>query len=308
MKHTATAATLWMALLSTSIAADLAPDSAASASATPAAASAASSPDGAASPSPAPSPLEIPAGAMVRTDDTSLAYFAAAKATIPNDLAIYRPGPNMPEASPQLLRDQITKTSTTDFLGYMPRLRVTGCAQCKGSDFSKIMKHFLKGLGSYTDGPGKVEYRGELPIEIRWFNIGSSFLPTSTSQFGISYVYEGKLISMGRSTAVGSASDIYKKAEDLGLRLGYELLFRIGAGLKPQTLMFLDAHDTSLRKANLALGAGLTHIHTALGGVDARSRIEPVDPARHAHLLPAIDGIQPGEVRPITETVLIPNM
>ncbi|WP_422191917.1 hypothetical protein [Aquabacterium sp.] len=206
MKHTATAAPLWMALLGTSMATDLAPDSAAAASATPAAtASAASSPDGAAAQSPAPAPLEIPVGAMVRTDETSLAYFAAAKATIPNDLAIYRPGPNMPEASPQLLRDQLTKTSTTDFLGY-------------------------------------------------------------------------------------------------------ELLFRIGAGLKPHTLVSLDANDSSLRKANLAMGAGLTHIHTALGGVDALSRIEPVDPAKHAHLLPASDGIQPGEVRTITETVLIPNM
>ncbi len=244
---------------------------------------------------------------MVRTDETSLAFFAKTKASIPNDLSIYRPGPNMPEASPQLLRDQMSKTATTDFLGYMPRVRVTGCPQCKGSDFSKIMKSFLKGLGSYTDGPGKIEYRGELPIEIRWFNIGSSFLPTSTSQFGISYVYEGKLISMGRSTAVGKASDIYQQAEDLGVRLGYDLLFRIGVGLKPYTLMSLDANGTSMRKASLALGAGLTHVHTALGGVDARSRIEPVDPARHAHLLPAIDGINPGEVRPITEMILVPD-
>lgn len=57
----------------------------------------------------------------------------------------------------------------------------------------------------------------------------------------------------------------------------------------------LEGHEhlLSRRTDGRAAGGGLVGIKSLVGGVDARSRIEPIDVTKHARLLPAIDGIQP---------------
>lgn len=264
--------------------------------------------DGATAAAPAKPFMDIPAGAMARTDEISVAYFARAKANVPGDIAIYRPSVNMPEASMDFLRDQVTGKPTTGFLGYLPRLKIYPCADdCKGSDYDRILKSFLRGYESYTRGDGKVEWRGEMPVEVRWFHMKTMFVPLSSSQFGISFVYEGKLVSLGKSTSTSSATSIFSHAEALGERMAYDLLMRAGAGLRPRFMTHLDS-ESGLTKVNEVVGSANVAIRALAGGVDARSRIEPLDPGKHARLLPAFDGIAPGEVRPIKEMLWLPDL
>jgi hypothetical protein len=152
-----------------------------------------------------------------------------------------------------------------------------------------------------------VQYRGEMPIEVRWFHIKSMFNPLDSNNFGISFVFEGKLVSLGKTTATKSFTGIGQMAEDLGERLAYEMMFRAGLGLRPRFLHALDSGST-LHQITAGVGAVNVGIKQLVGGIDARSRIEPVDPVKHGRLLPAVDGIHPGEVRPIAEMSLLPNL
>lgn len=248
----------------------------------------------------------IPKDATVRSGEAHVAYFIRAKASVPGDLTVFRTSLNMPELSTAFLADQITEKTTTDFLGYMPKLKITHCDECNGRAFNRVMERFLKGYASYGTGDGKVEYRGVMPIHIRFFDMASMLNPMGTSAFGVSFVYEGKLITLGRQ--VGGKDAIYSHAEALGERLAHEVLMRIGAGLRPQSLVYLDNKDSNSRQVTLALGKTLTGLNVLTGGIDARSRVEPVDMEKFGHLMPAIDGIKPGEVRPVAEMIYIPNI
>lgn len=272
------------------------------------AAETADAPEAAASaPAAEPKLMDMPAGATVRTDEAYVAYFVASKASIPGDLTVFRPNPNMPEVTKQFLADQITKSPTTGMLGYMPRLVVHPCEGCSGSDYEKAVAKLVAGYESYSRASrsdGAVQYRGVMPVEVRWFGTKTLFVPLSQNQFGISFVYEGKLVSLGKST---TQTTVFSQAETMGERLAYEMLLRAGVGLRPRFLLALD-NDSAMSQVNKGVGTINVGIKSLVGNSDTRSRIEPVDPVKHARLLPAVDGINPGEVRPISEMHLLPNL
>lgn len=263
----------------------------------------------ASAPAPAPGPAVagLPAGATVRSDEASLAFFTKSKTRIPQDLAVYRDNPSMPHANADFLRDQVTGVATTSFFGYLPTPKLTACAEgCDDSAYPRVIQAFLKGYTSYT-AKAKVEFRGEMPIQVRWFHPKRFFVPLDSNSFGISFVFEGKLISLGKTTVSNSKTTIDDLAYEMGERLAYEMLFRAGAGLRPQFLTAMDENGV-LGQAGIAAGAVNGAIKSLIGGVDARSRMEPVDPVAHKHLLPAVDGIEPGEVRPIGKMMFIPSV
>lgn len=92
------------------------------------------------------------------------------------------------------------------------------------------------------------------------------------------------------------------------LALEIEKLLNQNIGLE----VVQDGLFTAMNEGSLAgVATGLSNVNTAINGSlgveDVRSRIEPVTDA-YKHLLPAIDGIGPNEVRPVTEMKYISTL
>ena len=109
---------------------------------------------------------------------------------------------------------------------------------------------------------------------------------------------EGKVISLGKATVLGGSGTAKDLASDVGARIAGELAFTLGVGAKPTYLSKTNNIGDGIAGGISAAGAKLD---SAMGGADVRARIEPATEA-NLNLLPAIDGIQPNEVEPITET------
>lgn len=249
----------------------------------------------------------LPQGAVVRTDDANLAYMRKSNFQAPADLTVFRPSENMPELSREFLVENVTGLSNVDLIGHMPRLKVLPCPKgCNGSSYEKTVAKFVRGYDSAVS-TNKAQYRGEMTVQVRWFHEKMLFVPLSVNNFGISFVYEGKLISLGKTSASRSTTQVGALAEEVGQRLAFDMLFRAGAGIRPTFLKALDA-DSATGSAAIALGSGLAAVQSLTGADDARSRIEPASTETHKHLLPAVDGIAPGEYKPINEAKFIPNL
>lgn len=230
-----------------------------------------------------------------------------------SSLALFRPSPNMPEVTHEgFLRGMTETNSTPDraagaaksnkspVLGYLPKLKVLPCAVgCKGSKYDEAVSAFIKGYR----GAGVFQDRGELIVQVRWFNVRPFLMrqmPYSADQFGVSMMLEGKLVSFGLSSGVGKSVDAAELASDLGARLAVDLAFTMGLGkrstlLNPYNSQVLGGVPDAIIRTSKSVKA-------FLGDDDMSSRMEPATEA-HQHLLPAIDGIQPGEVNPITEVI-----
>lgn len=230
-----------------------------------------------------------------------------------SSLALFRPNPSMPEITHEgYLRGMTESNSAPDqaagnakaqkgqVLGYLPKLKVLPCeVGCKGKKYEEAVREFIKGYR----GDGLFQERGELIVQVRWFNTRSFFMvqmPYSADQFGVSFILEGKLVSVGLNSGVGATIYADELAHDLGARLAMDLAFTMGLGkrstlLNPYNGQIYGGVPDAIVRTNVA-------VQGVLGVDDMRSRMEPATEA-HQHLLPAIDGIQPGEVNPISERV-----
>lgn len=244
--------------------------------------------------------VKLPEGVITAQHPLKLAFLAKH----PGLQAYFRPSDNMPEVvNEDLLRGELepgkSPGKVSRFIGYMPKLKVLPCPKgCEGSDYEKAVAKFIKGYRSEEFGKG-IQERGELIVQVRWFNARPFFqrsLPYGADSFGVSFLLEGKLVSLGMSSGVGIDTQAYTLAERMGARLGAELLFTLGLGAKP-SYVTPEARvvDGSLTDQFTSFSA---KAFSLLGKDDVRSRIEPAT-AEHAHLMPAIDGIQPGEIAPI---------
>lgn len=224
---------------------------------------------------------------------------------------VYRPSENMPEVvNEDFLRGYIEGAKAPSpgeqvTLGYLPKLKIVPCDDgCSGSDYEKAVKRLIEGYG----GAGIFSYRGELPVKVRWYrfrNFLERRVPLSTDEFGLSFMLEGKMISIGQRTMSGSRATAADMAEVVGGRLALQLSMTLGMGVKPPYLDYdpnnVEGWAVALDNV-LAVGRGVEKL---MGRDDLRTRIEPVPDKLADVLSPAIDGIKPGEINPINQ-VLIP--
>jgi len=244
-------------------------------------------------------PVQLPAGATTEKNPLKQEFIAKASAKP----AIFRPSDSMPEiVNEDLLRgmSQSGKApgKASSFIGYMPALKVLPCAKgCEGKDYDRAVKEFIKGYR----GDGKYfKERGEMIVQVRWFNVRPFLmrqLPYSADLFGVSFILEGKLVSLGKKSGVGVSISAHELARDIGARLAVELAYTLGMGVKPTYLSATNDASAGIGGTIMRTGAAVDGV---LGVEDVRSRIEPVT-EEYRRLLPAIDGIEPGEVEPITE-------
>jgi hypothetical protein len=242
----------------------------------------------------------LPDGVMTVQHPLKAEYIAKTK--LP--LAVYRPSPNMPDIDNEdLLRGVVESGKTpgnmSKRVGYMPKLKVIPCATgCEGSDYEKAVKALIKGYR----GDGKsFEERGEMPVQVRWFKVRPFLqrqLPYGADEFGISFMLEGKVVTIGMNSGVGKSISAHELAKEMGGRLAVDLAFSLGLGSKSN--MFADVQ--AMKDGTLAAGVSGVNagINSALGVTDTRSRIEPAT-EMHANLLPAVDGIKPNEIAPIKQ-------
>jgi len=252
---------------------------------------------------PAAPATDLPAGIVTEQNPLKLAALEESKL----ERAVFRPGPNMPEITNEdLLRGQLKPgekpANVSGVVGYLPKLRVLPCEKgCEGKDYERAVAAFVKG---YRGEAGLFRERGEMVVQVRWFNYRPFLmrgLPYGADYFGVSFVMEGKLVSIGRSTGVGSHSTAVDVAGTLGARFGFDMAFTLGMGARPT---FLNPLRSEVLQA---ASNGITAVQGVLGGEDTRSRVEPASLAQ-ATLLPPIDGILPGEVRAITAPYLAQSL
>lgn len=245
---------------------------------------------------------QLPADVVTEQNPLKTGFMAKATAAP----ALFRPNPSMPEVvNEDLLRGMVDtgkvpsaaprKAST--IIGYIPKLKVLPCAKgCSGSDYDRAVKEFVTAFR----GDSKLyAERGEMIVQVRWFNVRPFLMrqmPYSSDLFGISFVLEGKLVSLGMKSGAGISVSAHELASDMGARLAMELEFSLGMGVKPTFLTATNDAGVGVTGAVMSTGAAINGL---MGIEDVRSRIEPVTMDQARALLPAIDGINPGEVAQI---------
>ncbi|MEM8516300.1 hypothetical protein [Janthinobacterium sp. CAN_S7] len=239
----------------------------------------------------------LPEGVATDKNPLKQAYIHNSK----NTPAVFRPNPSMPEiVNETVLRgyaeDSKEPKDVSQFMGYMPKMKVLPCAKgCEGRDYDRAVKSLIEGFR----GDKKLyQERGEMIVQVRWFNVRPFLqrqLPYGADLFGISFMLEGKVVSLGKSSGAGKSISAYELARDIGARLGMELALSLGMGVKPPALEPVEGRDKVLAAKFMNASAALNDFQ---GIEDVRPRIEPATEA-HAVLLPAIDGIRPNEINPI---------
>ncbi|MEM5386807.1 hypothetical protein VSR68_24910 [Paraburkholderia phymatum] len=244
----------------------------------------------------------MPPGVVTETNPLKVAFMAKSKA----QPALFRPNQNMPEITNEdLIRGyaengEASGRNVSSVIGYMPKLKVLPCpVDCQGSDYEKAVAAFINGF----EGEGNhFKPRGEMIVQVRWFHQRPWYqrgLPYGADDFGVKFMLEGKVISLGKATMVGGKGSIDSAdlAHDIGARMAVELAFTLGMGVKPT---YLDTSNNLGKGLVGTLSTVNTTIGSVLGAEDVRPRVEPATDAS-VNLLPAIDGIQPNEIAPITE-------
>ncbi len=243
---------------------------------------------------------DLPEGVTTEQHPLKRAFLAKGTA----QPALFRPSDNMPEiVNEDLLGGMSSSGKTPDkvsaFAGYMPRIKVLPCPEgCEGKEYERAVAEFTRGYR----GDGKFfKERGEMIVQVRWFKARPFYLrslPYGADTFGVSFLLEGKLVSLGKRSLVGSSgARAHELARDIGARMGCELALTLGVGAKPTYLSSSNNASTGFRGSVSAANATITGL---MGADDVRSRIEPATEA-HASLMPAIDGIAPGEIAPLAE-------
>jgi hypothetical protein len=244
---------------------------------------------------------QLPPGVTTEQNPMKVAFMARSLAKP----AFFRPNQNMPEITNEdLLRGyaengKASGRNVNSLIGYMPKLKVLPCpVDCNGSDYDKAVAAFIDG---YEGEGNHFQHRGEMIVQVRWFHQRPWYqhaVPYGADIFGVEFMLEGKVISLGKHTVVAGKGtvDSADLARDIGARMAAELAFTLGMGVKPSYIY--SANDLGQGVAG-ALSAVNTTIDGVLGVEDVRPRIEPATDANN-NLLPAIDGIQPNEIEPIT--------
>lgn len=256
--------------------------------------------------SPAETAAHPPEGVTTEQHPLKLAFIARAGATP----AQFRPSRNMPE----IVHEDLIRGATepgkapgkaSQLIGYMPKLKVLPCEKgCEGKDYERAVAEFIKG---YRGDARHFQERGEMIVQVRWFHVRPFYmrsLPYSADVFGVSFILEGKLVSLGRDSGAGISVKAHQLAHEIGGRLAVELAFTLGMGVQPSYVAPRTRLEGSFAGKVLATTQAIDGV---LGVDDVRPRIEPATQA-HAALLPAIDGIHPGEIAPITETAYIKSL
>jgi hypothetical protein len=222
--------------------------------------------------------------------------------------AYYRPNENMPDLSNEdALRGKLSDGKTEaqargEVIGYMPRLRVIPCSDgCDGSAYDKAVAALVSG---YRGTMPNIAYRGEMLVRVSRFHhlsFLSSMVPTFNESISIQFVMQGRLVTLSKAAMDnhGSATDL---AEQLGSTLGTQVLLQLGVGIAPGVT--IPEQNTGLHSATHSVLKVTGAILGAIGTDTARSTVGPV-PEGDVSLLPAIDGIGPNEVDPLTETTSI---
>ena len=238
----------------------------------------------------------LPDGVTTEQNPLKVQYLRATR-TVP---AVFRPNPSMPETVNQAVLEGLAATgkqpsSVSDFFGYKPKVKVLPCAKgCEGREYEKAVKEFIS---AFDADKKHWKERGELIVQVRWFNARPFLqrqLPYGADQFGVSYMLEGKVISLGKSSGVGKSISAHELAASVGSRIVQDLMLSLALGAKPLSLL-PEGRDEGMSAKFMNATASLDN---ALGVDDVRPRIEPANEA-HAVLLPAIDGIKPNEVAPL---------
>jgi hypothetical protein len=245
---------------------------------------------------------QLPAGVTTEQNPLKVAFMEKSS-SVP---AYFRPNQNMPEiVNEDLLRGYAENGKATGrnahaLIGYMPRLKVIPCpVDCSGSDYDKAVAAFIKG---YQGEWGRnFQPRGEMIVQVRWFHERPWYqrsLPYGTDSFGVEFMLEGKVVSLGKKSIVGSSVTADELAENIGSKLGFELAYTLGMGVKPT---YINQPDSATNAVVGAVHATATALDSIFGADDVRPRVEPATEA-NSNLLPAIDGIQPNEIAPMTGT------
>jgi hypothetical protein len=241
----------------------------------------------------APADASLPEGVVTEQNPVKKAYLALKKDYRP---LLFRPNPNMPEMTDEETVRKLAESGSRPILakgvGYLPKPILVPCAKgCEGKNYDRAVEAFLKGYWAN----GLFKERGEVRMQVRWFSVRPPFIPVGADTFGISFIAEGKLVSIGRSTGFGSHfTDTKDIASAIGAMLGRTLAYSMGMGLRP---IFLKPLDEKSFVANLrGIVKKVDRFH---GADDTTPRFEPVT-AEYEHLLPAMDGIRPGEIAPAT--------
>jgi hypothetical protein len=259
-----------------------------------------------ATPSRAPAQINLPPGIITEQNPLKLAIIEKQGAK----KAYYRPNENMPNLSNEdALRGTLSegKTETqarSEIIGYMPRLRVTPCPDdCNSSAYDKAVDALVKG---YRGTMPNIVEQGEMAVRISHFHHLSflaSMVPTFNESISIQFVLQGRLVTLEKAAIAGSnGASATSMAEQLGALLGIQVLMQLGIGIAPGVTV--PAEKTTLHAAEHSVLKVTGAILNALGTDVERSSVGPV-PDGDVSLLPAIDGIGPNEVEPLTETTAI---
>lgn len=249
------------------------------------------------------STAEIPDGGVTtETNPLKVAYIAKLSAKP----AFFRPNPSMPDiVSEDLLRGyaesgKATARNARSFIGYMPKLTVLPCpVGCNGEAYEKAVAAFIDGYEG--DEKQLFQHRGELIVQVRWFHARPWYqyaVPYGTDSFGVEFMLEGKVVSIGKQSVVAGqhTKNAAELAHDVGAGIGAELAFTLGLGAKPS---YLDAANDVGKGLAGAVGKVSDALGSVFGADGVRSSIQPATDA-NSNLLPAIDGIKPNEIEPIT--------
>lgn len=188
----------------------------------------------------------------------------------------------------------------------LPRLSIIPCDDgCVGNkDYEKAVQAFIKSYSPVKSDKG-VAPRGVMKVKVRWFNQRSYLQkanPLSFAQdvFAIQFPIEGNLVTIS-SSSFGKSSDINDNIEKVANSFNIAVVLPITYGLRNSFSMALDpSYDPSvMQKFGDFVAPTVRGLQKALGQNDYLSRIEPMTPDNP--LLPAIDGIQPGELIKLKE-------
>lgn len=234
----------------------------------------------------------------------------------PNFLLKYRPSDNMPEITSEALITGVGDRGTVarmnagiERIGVIPRLNVLPCdTGCVGNpDYEKAVRGFIDNYESAAR-QGHYDFRGTMTVKVRWFKQRGFLerkvpIPGNRDVFSISFPLEGKLVTLSRQSTEAPMDALTTEVSGL---LGGMLSLQMGIGVKPSPLQALlpDRERTWMA----ALSSGLAPINRALdmifGAENRRSRIEPMTEADKV-LLPAVDGIEPNEIEPLSAPVFL---
>jgi len=249
--------------------------------------------------------MQLPAGVTTEKNPLKVAFMQKSS-SVP---AYFRPNQNMPEiVNEDILRGmsengKATGRNVSQLIGYMPKLKVIPCpVDCSGSDYDRAVAAFIHGYeGEWRNN---FQHRGEMIVQVRWFHARPWYqrsLPYGTDSFGVEFMLEGKVVSLGKKSIVGGKVTADELAENIGAKLGFELAYTLGMGVKPT---YINQPDSTTNAVVGAVHATATAVDSLLGADDVRPRVEPATQA-NSNLLPAIDGIQPNEIAPMTGTRFI---